>query len=96
MKCKIIDENATIKYGLILPNHECGTYYRWTDLKRAKQDAQKVADGWHEYIEVAEISRDTIKIVFVAKPKSEIAKVPQYNYDGNRIWEMEWKTDAPR
>lgn len=83
-----------VKYGLILPNQECATYYRWTDLKQAKQDAQKVADGWHEYTEVAEISRNKIKVVFVAKPKSEIAKVPHYNYYGNRTWDMEWKTDS--
>lgn len=82
-------------YGLSLPNHESITYYRWDNLTKAKQDAQRVADGWHEYVEVVEVSRDAINVVYIAKPKADIAKVPQYNTYGNRTWDVEWKTDKP-
>ncbi len=83
-------------YALILPNNENITYYRWDSLTKAKQDAQKVANGWHEYVEVVELDeRGKLKLICTVKPQSTIAKVPVYHEYGNRTWDMEWKTDKP-
>lgn len=36
-------EPTETKYALVLPNQEAVAYYRYTDLKQAKKDAQLVA-----------------------------------------------------
>lgn len=84
-------------YALVLPNHESITYYRWDKLTKAKQDAQKVADGWHEYVEVVEIEqRGKLNVICTVRPKSTIAEVPTYSIYGNRTWDMEFKKDSPK
>lgn len=84
-------------YALALPNHESVTYYRWDSLTKARQDAQKVANGWHEYVEIVEINeRGELTLIYTVKPQSTIAKVPVYHTYGNRTWDMEFKTDTPR
>ena len=82
------------KYALLLPNQEALAYYRYTNLKQAKKDAQLVANGWHEIVEIAAFGGgEKFKIVERVKPKTEVALVPTYSYGGNRTWSMEWKQD---
>lgn len=92
-----MDTEPKVRYALILPNHETITYYRWDTLAKTKQDAQKVADGWHEYVEVVEIDEHgKLKLECTVKPKTKISQVPVYHTYGNRTWDMEWKEDTPK